>query len=253
MLRLRQVALVADKLAPVVDDYHEILGLEVAYRDPGVKRFGLENAVMPVGQQFLEVVAPVQDNTTAGRYLHRRNGDGGYMVILQCDDHPPVKQRVDELGIRKVLEHDSADYCIMQLHPADTGGSFLEIDVQHGGEDMDGPWEPAGPNWQEAKNTDVVNGISAVEIQSPEPDKLAERWSAILDRPVVAAGDHQAIELDNATIRFVPVSDGRGEGLGGVDVIVNDRDRATRSATSRGQGSELVLGGVRITLTDAAG
>lgn len=42
-LRLRQIALVAHKLAPVVQDMHDVFGLEVGYRDPGVKTLGLEN------------------------------------------------------------------------------------------------------------------------------------------------------------------------------------------------------------------
>src|SRR6185437_8780205 len=62
-LRLRQIALVARQLAPVVD--RDVFGLEVAYRDPGVEAFGLENAVLPVGNQFLEVVAPIREGTAA--------------------------------------------------------------------------------------------------------------------------------------------------------------------------------------------
>jgi hypothetical protein len=219
-LRLRQIALVARDLEPAVSNLHEVLGIDVAFRDPGVASFGLHNAVMPAGQQFIEVVAPIEDNTAAGRYLERRDGDGGYMVILQCDDHGPVKQRVDELGVRKVVEQDSKHYKIMQLHPRDTGGSFLEIDVQEGGESMDGPWEPAGPNWQAAR-TGVVTGIVAAEIQSDEPDVLATRWSNILDRPVVTDDEGRAtVALDNATLRFVAAQDGRGEGLAGIDVAV---------------------------------
>src|SRR5215217_5564772 len=108
MLRVRQLALVAHDLDPVVDDLKSVFGVEVAFNDPGVSTFGLKNAVIPVGHQFVEVVAP----------------------ILQTDDPPPYKQRVDELGIRKVAEADEKNYSIMQLHPADTTGSFLEIDVQ---------------------------------------------------------------------------------------------------------------------------
>ena len=80
-MRLRQIALVARELEPVVSDFSAILGIEVAYNDPGVRVFGLENAVMPVGDTFLEVVSPIEGGTTAGRLLERR-GDGGYMVIL---------------------------------------------------------------------------------------------------------------------------------------------------------------------------
>ena len=51
----------------------------------------------------------------------------------------------------------------MQLHPADTGGSFLEIDQQEGGLDPMGAWSPAGRTWQEAIRTDRVSAITAAE------------------------------------------------------------------------------------------
>jgi hypothetical protein len=57
-LRLRQIALLAHKLTPVAHDMHD-----VAFRsDIGtrVKSFELENAIFPVGNQFIEVVAPIR-------------------------------------------------------------------------------------------------------------------------------------------------------------------------------------------------
>ena len=105
-LRLRQVALVAEALAPVEQAIVDTLGVAVCYRDPAVATFGLENVLFPIGNQFLEIVAPITANTAGGRYLARRGGDGGYMIITQCDDHAPRKARVAALGIRTVLEHD---------------------------------------------------------------------------------------------------------------------------------------------------
>jgi hypothetical protein len=194
----------------VVADLSRELGLEVAYNDPSVAMFGLRNAVLPVGSQFVEVVSPTQAGTAAGRQLDRLGGDGGYMVICHTDDHEPVRARVDSLGIRKAFEADEHGYKIMQLHPADTGGSFLEIDFQPGGDDAQGPWMPAGPDWQRAVHTDVVDSITAVELRVPDADKIAARWSEILALPAV---DHE-IALDNATLRFV---EGAG-GLAAVDV-----------------------------------
>src|SRR6202022_4230730 len=71
-LRLRQIALVAHKLAPIAQDMHDVFGLEVGFRDPGVKTFGLENALFPVGNQFIEVVSPIPENPAGGRSLDRR-------------------------------------------------------------------------------------------------------------------------------------------------------------------------------------
>jgi len=253
-LRMRQLALIARELAPVVDDIREVFGLEVAYRDPEVATFGLENAVFPVGNQFLEVVAPIREGTAGGRYLDRRNGDGGYMVILQCDDHAPRKRRVAELGIRKALEHDEPKFHIMQLHPRDTGGCLLEIDEQIGGEALDGPWAPAGRNWQSAARTDVVRGIAAAEIQTPDPADLAARWGQIVELPVEAdAGGQPSLRLDNVGIRFVKDTDSRGEGLGGVDLVVANRSRLLAAAERRGRriSDELVhICGIRFRLVD---
>ncbi len=50
-LRLRQIALVAEKLAPVEEALIDILGIEVCFRDPGIIHFGLENILLPIDNQ----------------------------------------------------------------------------------------------------------------------------------------------------------------------------------------------------------
>ena len=248
MLRLRQVALVTRSLAPLVEQIRDVFGVDVAFRDPSVESFGLENALFPIGDQFLEVVSPIREGTAAGRYLERRGGDGGYMIILQCDDPAEVEDRIAPLGIRKAFEQDLGDYHVLQLHPRDTGGCFLSIDSQAGGEDRQGPWHPAGPSWQQAVRTDVVRGISAVEIQSPEPARLAMRWQEILERPIALDG---TLRLDDAVIHFLPESDGRGEGLGALELIAVDRARLLAAAERHGcraSQDEVVICGTRFRL-----
>ena len=68
-LRMRQICLVARHLAPVVDEFQTVLGLEVCHRDAGVGKYGLENALFPIGHNFLEVVAPVRDSAGGFSYL----------------------------------------------------------------------------------------------------------------------------------------------------------------------------------------
>ena len=70
-LRLRQICLVARELKPVEEQLNKVLGINVCFRDPGVAFFGLENALFPIGNQLLEVVAPVEENT-AGWSLFRQ-------------------------------------------------------------------------------------------------------------------------------------------------------------------------------------
>lgn len=254
-LRLRQIALVARELRPVLDDLTAVLGIEPCYVDPGVETFGLENTLLPVGNQLLEVVAPIRPGTAGGRQLERRGGDGGYMVITQCDDHAARRNRVDALGIRLVLSFEvPGEFRDMQLHPKDTGGTLFEIDEQLGprAHAPDGPWHPAGHDWQRAKRTEVVRGISAAELQCPDPAKTAARWSEIVELPVARdARGRDTIALENATLRFVPITDGRGEGLGAIDLEVVDRARLVSTARARRRLSsddQVELGGLRMNL-----
>jgi catechol 2,3-dioxygenase-like lactoylglutathione lyase family enzyme len=226
-IRLRQIALVARDLAATLDDLHAVFGLEVAFRDPGVATFGLENAVLPVGNQFIEVVSPTREGTAGGRQLDRLGGDGGYMVICHADDLAPIRARAQGLGIRAALEADDHGYTIWQLHPGDTGGTFLEIDFQPGGEDASGPWMPAGPDWQRARRTHVVDGITAVEVRSSDADKVAARWSEVIGTPVHGG----AIALDNATVHIVPGA--APDALVGITLSMTDRDAALDAARAR--------------------
>ena len=243
MLRLRQIALVARELEPVEEDLREILGLEVCYRDPGVGRFGLHNFLMPIGN-FLEVVAPIEEGTAGGRYLDRRDGDGGYMVIMQCDDLDAARERVTGLGVRLVLDSGGGANAGIQLHPRDLPAALVELRQNEGEDDPAGPWSPAGPDWRSAQRLDVTLGMTAADLQTDDPSALTARWSEVLARPLEVGNDgNPQIALDDAVLRFVEALDGRGEGLGGLDLEVVDRERVLQAAEARGRrtGNDLVL------------
>ena len=236
-VRLRQIALVAHDLEAVVGLLQSELGLRIAHRDPSVAAFGLHNAVLPLGTQFVEVVSPTQPGTAGGRQLERLGGDGGYMVIGHVGpstaDHDQVRRRVDELGIRVALANEDRDgYRILQLHPADTGGSFLELDYQPGGDDPNGPWMPAGAGWQAAACTDAVSAITGVTVEAPAPGEVCARWAAITQCP----HDGRVLTLDNATVTF---TEGR-RGLVAVD------------CRSAGHSGDVAIGGVTFRLQPGA-
>ncbi len=255
-MRLRQVCLVAEKLEPVVSVLSAVRGFDVAYRDPLVIYFGLENAVMPVGGDFLEVVAPVQENTTAGRYLERRGGNGGYMVLLQCADALAERERISGLGIRSVFTLDNPEYRCTHFHPRDTGGVLLSVDSVAPGADPAERmcmWEPGGPDWEKAVRTDVVSGLVGAEIQGEDPAALAELWARILELPLTESGPsgEPRIRLQNGILRFVPAADGRGPGVGAFDLGVADRTRLLAAAKERGcehSEDQVVICGTRINL-----
>ena len=253
-LRLRQIALIVQDADAVAADLAALFGLEVAFEDehlPGA--YGLQNRLLPVGTQFLELCSPIRENTAGGRYLERRGGDGGYMVICQCDEHAPRKARVKELGIRVVAQRDNEASCLMQLHPQDTGGSFLEIDWHAGPDDSPPLWTHAiRGEWWKKMHTERVKAIAGAELQDPEPAKLAQRWSDILQEPVTRDGDgNPVIAIDNATLRFVTCADGRPPGLGGIDLATEDLEAVRAAAAKHGVLREdglVVIGGLRIRL-----
>jgi len=250
-LRLRQICLVSATLEPAVTTLCGVLGITVCYRDPNVGKHGLENAVMPVGNTFLEVVAPTRDGTAAERYLARRKGEGGYMVILDCDDIAPWITQVAHAGVRIANDLNyEGEYRGLQLHPRDTGGALMEINWTHGGMAADGPYHPAGPDWAGAPNTNAA--IVAAEIQAEDPGMLAARWAHILALPVRMPGGAPTIDLDTGSIRFVPATDGRGEGLGGIDIRMADVPTALARAAASGiaaAGGVLQLCGTRVRLS----
>lgn len=244
-MRLRQVALVARDLEPAVDDLCAVLGVEVSFRDPGVAAFGLHNAVMPIGDTFLEVVSPIQPDATAARYLERRGGDGGYMVMVQADDLDADCRRLDGLGVRIVWSIDLDDIRGRHLHPRDVGAAILSLDTPV----PESAWRWAGPEWPQRIRTDVVTEIAAVEIQAADSVSVARRWAQALGRETHGGADAMQIDLDRGAIRFVEAADGGGDGVAGFDVVVNDTDRFLAAARTRRltvAADHIVACGVRI-------
>lgn len=241
-MRLRQIALAARDLASSVDTLCHVLGIEVAFNDPGVGVFGLANGVMPIGETFLEVVSPVRPNTTAGRWIERRGGDSGYMVIFQVGDLAPARARLAELGVRVVWEGKQKGAATLHLHPRDVGGAIVSLDTM----DEPGAWEWAGPKWRQHVRTDVTGAIVGAELESPEPERLAARWAEVLARPLARdAAGRPAIAVEGGVLRFVR---GPSDGVSGVLLDVRDPERFRAAAQERGvleQGGAARIAGTR--------
>ncbi len=227
--RLRQVALVADDLDAVEGEIGELLGLDVCFRDPGVGEFGLRNALWAIGDTFLEVVSPKEEGTTAGRYLERRGGDSGYMVILQTDDLEGARARVAAHDIRIVYTAEGAGVTGLHLHPRDAGGAILSLDRCD--DHREWPW--AGPSWRDHAPIDRVADLVAVDVAGDDPDALADRWAGLVGLPLRR---RRELRLATGAIRFVEAGE-RGEGVEAVDIRVTDRSLA--GASRRICGTEL--------------
>ena len=210
MIRLRQIALIADDLDPVVDQLRAALGLEACFHDPGVAEFGLRNALLLVGDQFLEVLSPVAPDTAVGRLLAKRGGPGGYMVIHEVDDLDARTDRLAAAGVRIVWSGDLPQIRGRHLHPNDVGGAIVSIDQPA----EPGRWHWGGPTWEAmavAGPPGAVDAIAGVTIAAADPDALAERW-----------GD---LGIDES-IRFVFGEPNTIDGITTVELRAVDRSRA---------------------------
>jgi hypothetical protein len=244
-LRLRQICLVAANLEPVIGEIADIMGLDICYRDGNVAKYGLENALLPVDTILLEVVAPTQPGTAAGRFLDKTGGRGGYMAIFCCDDPDARGEHAKTMGVRVANVIDHAPYRGVQLHPRDCRAAFIEFNHTKGSDDVLGPYSPAGPDWQKSIRNDVTQALIAVEMQSRDPKDLAEHWGRILGTAVTVGLDGESeLKLPNCRFSFVK---GTNEIMSGLTFRVRDIAAVRDVAKSRGRpvsDDSFLLGGV---------
>jgi hypothetical protein len=249
-VRLRQICLVAPHLEPVISDIAAIMGLNECYRDSNVAKYGLENALLPVDTILLEVVAPFQPGTAAGRFLEKTGGRGGYMAIFCCDDPDARAARANALGVRTANVITHAPYHGVQLHPRDCRAAFIEFNHTDGSDDILGVYPPAGPDWQKSIRKDTMLALTDVEMQSPEPDVLAAHWGKIIGVAVgKSATGEPELKLPNASFRFVK---GGSDLMTGLTFRVADVAKVRDAAKAKGckvSGDGFDLCGVGFSLT----
>ena len=215
----------------VAGELRRAFGWRPPFHDPGVGRFGLTNAVFAAGDTFVEVVAPAQPDTTAGRYLERRGGDGGYMAIFQVPDLAAALRRAADLGVRVVWATELPDIATTHLHPRDVPGAIVSLDWAA----PEQSWRWAGPSWTGRVPEHAKGGVTGLTIEVDDPAAAARRWAAVLGISAAGGGPATVVELPDPgqRLRFVPASGGRGEGITEVRIAGLPR------------GGPSVIGGVR--------
>ena len=244
-MRLRQVVLAARSLEPARQQLFSTLGLDADYKDPGVGEFGIENSVMAIGDTFLELVSPVDSNTATERYIDRRGGDCGYMIIVQVEDITAQRAWTDQLGVRAVWETSRPEVTAYHVHPKDVSGAILSFDQMTPPES----WLWGGPEWQQYPASNAST-ILAVDIQSPDPAAMAARWSEVFVRPA----ENHVLALESGEIRFVRAEDQRGVGVAAIDLATNDAGAVTEAASRLNlpvQDNEFQICGTTIRLRNA--
>lgn len=244
-LRIRQVVVAARELETTLAQLVSVLGVRVCYRDPAVAKFGLENALMVIGDQILEVVSPTKDDTAAGRHL-ARHGDSGYMLIFQTDDLARDRVRLDALGVRIVWQASHDDISAIHLHPRDIGGAIVSIDQPVPPES----WRWAGPDWPAYRNQRGAQRVTAATINARDPVALAARWAQVLGLPpATSSPGGLSLELTDGRLDFVA---GNAEVIAGYTLTMPDPTGALAKARELGlpvDGDVVKLCGTRFSLS----
>lgn len=203
-LRIRQIVLAARDLDGAVARFGQELGLSVVHRDPEVAKFGLANALMSLGDQLIEIVAPARPDTAAGRHLDR-HGDSAYMLILQTDTLASDRARLARMGVRIVWEANHPDMRAVQLHPKDIGAAIVSLDQPV----PPSAWRWAGPGWRPDAAGGRAHRIIGVTMNAREPAAMARRWSEVLGlaSPRKARGG-QRLDIDDGVLTFVASGNG---------------------------------------------
>jgi hypothetical protein len=187
------VVLVARDLEATVDTLCNFLGAQVCFRDPAVSYFGLQNALLRIGDQFLEIVSPTVPEAPAARYMERR-GEGGYMVMVQVPALAEAVSRAQRLAVRVVWEGGATGIRGAHLHPSDMGGAIVSVDEP----DIAADWPWAGPDFRGAPDSERARSVVGVTIACPDPHTPARQWSAVLGAPLTGL----ALQLDRSWITF---------------------------------------------------
>lgn len=250
--RLRQIAMISEDLDATVAHLNAVFDLSISQVQPFLSTWGLRNAILPVGDDILEVVQPITDTSSAARFI-KRQGEGGYMLCLQVDDVVRHRKRLQAKSVEAMAGMDrekpfaaasvtlspedfaareelARHHHFAQFHPRAFSGIFVSVDESVGSVDWqarDSEWY-AGDGWQEKKGK-VAKGFAAINLLFQNPSVARAHWQQLLELP---DGDDLSLDVLYGKIVFQQSElDGR---ISGVDVRVNSPDDVWNAARSRG-------------------
>ncbi|HUB73934.1 MAG TPA: methylmalonyl-CoA epimerase [Solirubrobacteraceae bacterium] len=135
--RIDHIGVAVEEIEPALELYRGRFELDVAHREV-VAEQGVEAVLLDVGENHVELLAPLAQDTPVGKFLTRQ-GPGLHHVAYQVSDIDATLERLRQAGLRLIDERPRTGIRgsrVAFLHPRATGGVLTEI-VQpaHGGEE----------------------------------------------------------------------------------------------------------------------
>ncbi|MBL6632933.1 MAG: methylmalonyl-CoA epimerase [Actinomycetota bacterium] len=129
---IHHVGYVVADLDAEIPAYRDVLGMPQVVREVMPDQ-GVEAVLLGAGPSYVELIAPVADDTGVARFLAKR-GPGMHHVAFAV---PELERTLGELEAKGVELIDSAPrrglggHMVAFLHPRSTGGVLTELVEEH--------------------------------------------------------------------------------------------------------------------------
>ncbi len=128
LTRIDQVAIAVADLDQAIALWQGVFGAELQYREV-VESDRVEEAMLKVGDGYLQLLTPTSDDSTVKRFLDR-HGPGLHHVAFAVPSLEDALARLREEGIRLIDEEPrpgGGGHLVAFVHPKATGGVLVEL------------------------------------------------------------------------------------------------------------------------------
>lgn len=128
LLNLDHVAVAVNDLDASVRAYRSRYGIEPLYREV-VESQGVEEAMLPVGGSFIQLLHPLGSDTPVGRFL-ARHGEGLHHIAYAVADIEAALAHLEDEGahlIDREARVGGRGARIAFVHPRDLAGTLMEL------------------------------------------------------------------------------------------------------------------------------
>jgi len=126
--RIDHIGVAVEDLDAALALYERDYDMELVHREV-VEEQGVEAVLLDVGENHVELLAPLGPDTPVGKFLARR-GPGLHHVAYQTADIAAELERLRAAGVRLIDEQPRAGIRgsrVAFLHPKSSGGVLTEI------------------------------------------------------------------------------------------------------------------------------
>jgi methylmalonyl-CoA/ethylmalonyl-CoA epimerase len=128
LTEIDHVAIAVRDLEAAIAYYRDTYGAEVEHREV-VQKDGVEEALLPVADSYVQLVTPVRDDSPVAKYLDNK-GEGLHHIGYRVDDVAVALDRVKAAGHRVIDEvprPGSRGTTVAFVHPKEAFGTLIEL------------------------------------------------------------------------------------------------------------------------------